>query len=150
MRHFPREFAGCAISTLRTGRIRATRLPPMLPSARRRNIACGVWGALGRWRGRSTLRPLWRSPGAWSRRDITHCRLRRSQRLRCWHLILVVLSRGLFRIDARRTHAQANLGRVFALPCCALMVRLLLELDMVSWVPAIIAAVIGGIALRSD
>jgi hypothetical protein len=61
--------------------------------------------------------------------------------------ILVVLSRGLFRIDARRTEAHANLGTVFALPGCALLARMLLDLDMVNWIPAVVAAVVGGIVL---
>jgi hypothetical protein len=57
-------------------------------------------------------------------------------------LILVLLSRGLFRIGIGATDAHANVGTVCALPACAIMVRPLLDFNMVAWVPLIVAAVV--------
>jgi hypothetical protein len=57
-------------------------------------------------------------------------------------LILVVLSRGLFRIFAW-TKIDAGLGMVFSLPTLAVMFRVLFDLNMVSVLPLIGAAAIG-------
>jgi hypothetical protein len=55
-------------------------------------------------------------------------------------LLLVIGSLGLFRIGISASDAHANLGAVCALPACVITARLLLDLNMVDWVPLIIAA----------
>jgi hypothetical protein len=62
-------------------------------------------------------------------------------------LTLVIVSRGLLRIDARRADAHANLGHVFFLPGFLLLVRVLLDFDLVYWWLAIAAGGVVGVAL---
>lgn len=57
-------------------------------------------------------------------------------------LILVVASRGLFRIGIGATDAHANLGTLCALPACAIVARMLFDLNMIDWTPLIAAAVV--------
>ena len=57
-------------------------------------------------------------------------------------LILVALSRGLFRIGVGPTAAHANLGRVCALPAFGIMTRMLFDLNMVYALSLIEAAAV--------
>jgi hypothetical protein len=63
-------------------------------------------------------------------------------------LILAARSRGLFRIYAV-TKVDAGLGMVFSMPALAVMLRVLLDLNMVSFLPLIGAAAISAGAFAS-
>ncbi|MFA5951856.1 MAG: DUF1444 family protein [Hyphomicrobium sp.] len=64
-------------------------------------------------------------------------------------LALVVFSRGLFMIDAPATYAHANVGTAFYLPGFVLMVRVLLDFNMVNWWPPIVAGAAVSVVLVS-
>jgi hypothetical protein len=57
-------------------------------------------------------------------------------------LVLIVISRGLFRIGIGAAHAHANLGTACALPAFAIMLRKMFDLNMVDELPLIAAAAI--------
>lgn len=70
-------------------------------------------------------------------------------------LLLVVVSRGLYRIDARRNDLHVNVGAAFFVPGFALVARALIDIEMVSWVPVIagglgIGALLVGVIAVAD
>ncbi len=64
-------------------------------------------------------------------------------------MLLVVMSRGLFRIGIGPAEAHANLGTVCALPAFTIMVRVLFDLNFVDWIPLIAAAVVGAVVFSA-
>lgn len=64
-------------------------------------------------------------------------------------LVLVIVSRGLFRLDGPANDARASLGLMFFLPELVLMIRVILDLDLLNWWPPIIAGIAVGVVLMA-
>lgn len=62
-------------------------------------------------------------------------------------LVLVVASRGLFRIAPGGSEANPNLGRLFFLPGLGLGVRVLIDFNLLAWMPVVVAGAGVGLLL---